>query len=177
MAKRVEKITGQRFGRLLATGGKRRLDPKHTVLEFQCDCGNLVEVDRTAVVTGRTSSCGCLRSELVSQRMTKHGMTPRSGHHPLYDIWVAMHQRCENSNVVNYENYGGRGIKVSKEWFDFATFVHDMGPKPTPEHTLERSNNNGNYCKENCCWATRKEQSANTCGWGNAKRRNLIMSL
>jgi hypothetical protein len=73
-----------------------------------------------------------------------------------------MIQRCHNPNHPVFKYYGARGISVCDKWRnDFSNFYNDMKKKPSPEYTLERRNNNGNYCKENCCWATRKVQSSN----------------
>jgi hypothetical protein len=71
-----------------------------------------------------------------------------------------MLQRCENKNASNFHNYGGRGIVVSSDWHDFTVFLKDMGDRPLGM-TLKRKNPNGNYCKENCKWATHKEQRHN----------------
>jgi hypothetical protein len=72
-----------------------------------------------------------------------------------------MHQRCTNPHSQMWERYGARGISVDPRWNDFETFARDMGPRP-PRHTLERRNNDGNYCPENCYWATYFEQARNT---------------
>jgi hypothetical protein len=82
--------------------------------------------------------------------------------HPLYSTYSGMVDRCENPNNKNYHNYGGRGIKVCKEWLEsFRQFVKDMGPKPSPEHTIDRTNNDGDYTPVNCWWATPACQQMN----------------
>lgn len=87
----------------------------------------------------------------------RHGLSHTSTH----QIWSAMKQRCLNPKSVSYARYGGRGIKVCTKWLRFEGFLDDMGMRP-PGHSLERINNNGDYCIENCKWATSKDQSRNT---------------
>lgn len=82
--------------------------------------------------------------------------------HPLYRTWQNIKTRCYNKNCKYYSDYGGRGIRVCKEWLnDFNVFCTDMGEKPTPRHSIERDDVNGDYCKSNCRWATIHEQQAN----------------
>lgn len=93
---------------------------------------------------------------------TKHGYGKRGKRPTEYNTWDAMIQRCTNPNCKAYYNYGARGITVCSEWRgSFMTFLRDMGNKPSPELTLERVNNDGNYEPSNCKWATRKEQQGN----------------
>lgn len=81
--------------------------------------------------------------------------------HPLYHIWKGMKERCFSPLHKNYKDYGRRGITVCKEWLDFDNFVNDMGERPTIKHTIDRVDNNKDYCKSNCKWSTQSEQSIN----------------
>lgn len=88
----------------------------------------------------------------------KHGMR----HTNIYKVWQNMKSRCLNPNVKGYSNYGGRGITICDKWINsFLSFYEDMGSPPTKNHMIERKNNNGNYWKKNCTWATRQEQNLN----------------
>jgi hypothetical protein len=81
---------------------------------------------------------------------------------PLYSVWQSMLRRCRDQKHGQWKNYGGRGIIVCARWkHSFQNFIEDMGPRPTPEYTLERKNNDKNYTPDNCKWATRKEQQRN----------------
>lgn len=82
--------------------------------------------------------------------------------HPLYMAWWGMRDRCANPNNKKYHLYGGRGIKVCDRWLtDVLTFIADMGPKPSPQHSLDRIESNGDYEPGNCRWATLVEQNNN----------------
>lgn len=77
-------------------------------------------------------------------------------------IWFGMKQRCNNPKHEAYARYGGRGIKICERWESFQNFMEDMGPRPGPEYSIERLNNDLGYEPSNCKWATRTEQSRNT---------------
>lgn len=87
------------------------------------------------------------------------GVPPRK--HPLYTTWAGMLSRCYNPDCPNYANYGGRGIGVDPAWHHFANFARDMGPKPDPKMTIERTRNMEGYSADNCVWATGSDQCVN----------------
>jgi hypothetical protein len=151
-------LVGQTFGRLLVVArvestrhGKRRW-------LVECTCGVRKEVTGGNLTTGQVLSCGCLSRERTTQRNTTHGLHSRAE----YEVWKSLRQRCFNPHKANFRDYGGRGIKVCERWESFSNFLADMGPPPTPAHSIDRVNNDGDYEPANCRWATIAEQCNNT---------------
>jgi hypothetical protein len=155
MAK-IKPMIGIKYNRLEALK-EVRMGNRGMIYLFQCDCGNQKELCSSAVRSGHSKSCGCLRSEMTAAKNETHGAVGT----PTYETWQGMKARCLNPNTTAYKNYGGRGITLCQEWLSFEQFIADMGERPDG-HTLERIDNSKGYNKENCRWATYAEQNRNT---------------
>jgi len=123
-----------------------------------CDCGQEVVVSGRDLRSGGQKSCGCLRSQNMSG--LKHGMFGTL----IHKTWTSMLSRCRNPKSESYLDYGGRGITVSSAWLLFENFYADMGDKPFPGAQIDRIDNDAGYFKENCRWATPKQNSNNKRG-------------
>jgi hypothetical protein len=154
-------LTGQRFERLvvLEYHGSRK---QQSIWHCLCDCGNHVYLATNRLTSGNTRSCGCLHRDIRkgSQYAKKHGLWKT----PEWQAWSQMRRRCYSPKHISYKNYGARGITVCERWRDsdsFPAFFADMGPRPSPQHSLERLDNSQPYSPQNCRWVTMKEQARN----------------
>jgi len=161
MAERQIITPGTKFGRLTVLGFEEmRHTPGGRRLFHQCacDCGVVKFISIYCLTRGTTVSCGCFLAEQTSKRSLTHGFSRANKR--VYRIWSCMITRCTNKKASNYPRYGGRGITICERWLKFENFLADMG-EPTDDQSIDRVDNNGNYCKENCEWASASQQSLN----------------
>ena len=120
----------------------------------QCECGTEIIVFGFNLVHDKQKSCGCYQVDHPAR--LRHGYSKTRAH----STWTAIHQRCNNPSNKYYAYYGGRGITVCPEWDTFEQFLADMGEAPEGL-TLDRRDNDKGYSKDNCRWATKKQQVRN----------------
>lgn len=154
---------GDVFGRLtvIEDDGARKVT-------CRCECGVVKAIDVFSLRAGGSTSCGCARPNLCRVAKLRHGHTKLKGPSRTsltYNSWMGMVQRCTNPNNRKFPIYGGRGITVDPRWLGrggFANFLADMGPRPSPRHSIDRfPDNDGPYTKDNCRWATAVQQANN----------------
>jgi hypothetical protein len=148
-------VPGRRFGRwtVIVAGGPT------SKWGCKCDCGTVRSVYAPDLRAGKSKSCGCLRNEITAARSYRHGYALGRRRTPEYQAWHDMKRRCENPQHNRYADWGGRGIGVRFQ--NFGQFLNDVGPRPSPQHSIDRIDNDGDYAPGNVRWATSSEQRRN----------------
>lgn len=161
MSNTTKDLTGQRFGRLTAIEKVSQNKYKAWYWKCMCDCGNECVVLGAQLTRSHTTSCGCFKKELL----TTHGLSGTR----IYRIYRLMLERCRNPKSPGYKFYGARGVMVCDEWSTFDKFFIDMGEGYNDTLSIERTDPNGDYCKENCKWIPLKDQSYSKTRFKNNK--------
>ena len=160
-------LTGKTFGRLVVIERAENSKFRKARWKCQCSCGNIAIVCSDNLRKGLAKSCGCLRKESLAKRNTTHGMTKTHE----YQTWARMIARCQNFTNSDFKDYGGRGIDICQEWRnDFMAFFNYIGKRPSPEHSVDRINNDGNYEPGNVKWSLPTQQA-------NNKRYNRLITI
>lgn len=150
-------LLGKQFGRLKVIGSAPSIKGKSHWL-CQCECGSMKVIKGSSLESGKSQSCGCGQLESI----TTHGLA----HHPLYVTWSGIRRRCHNPSSRSFKKYGAKGRQLWIEWRDdplaFINYVECyLGDKPSPEHSIDRIDNDGNYEPFNLRWAPPKVQIDN----------------
>ncbi len=146
-------MIGKTFGRLTVLERDRTVPAGKTKYRCRCQCGTAKTVTGSHLREGTTVSCGCHRKE----KAYRHGRTCTAEH----TAWKGIRRRCNNPNCPSYKWYGAKGVSVCERWDDFSAFLNDVGPRPSPDHSIDRIDPFGNYEPGNCRWATAEEQALN----------------
>ncbi len=160
-ARGVPDLCGEKFGRLTVQARVENTPAGRSQWSCICECGNEVKIGAYALLSGHSQSCGCLQREELGNRRRTHGLSKTIE----YRILNGMKGRCYNPNYEDYEYWGGKGIKVCDRWLGedgILNFITDRGKRPSPHHTIERINNDGDYTPENTCWMLLPDQGRTT---------------
>lgn len=158
MNQRQIDMAGKRFSSIVAISPSGKATSGDTKWLFKCDCGTEFVANGYYARSGKITTCKVCAAERTRIASVKHGMSAT----PEFEIWTGMQTRCYNKNSSSFKNYGGRGISICDEWKNsFENFLRDMGKRPSPKHSIERSHNDGDYEPSNCKWATPEEQANN----------------
>ena len=155
-----------RLGNWTLLGPASPSSDRHRRVRCRCKCGVIKVVGFKNMVRGQSSEC---KSCAGRKKNVSHGSARVGKSTPEYRSWCNMITRCTNRNRKGWKNYGGRGITVCARWRrSFPAFLADVGLRPSPKHSIDRANNDGNYKPDNVRWATAKEQANNR----RPRRRN-----
>ena len=161
---------GEKFGKLTVLKEEKSIDHngyKKRMVLCVCDCGNKKSVRLEYLRKQHTKSCGCLRGYELLKINKTHGKSKTK----LHGVWASILSRCNNKNVRGYHNYGGRGIKICEEWLEFESFLNWSNNNGYKEGlSIERINNDGDYCPNNCEFTTKTAQA-------NNKRNNKFFTF
>lgn len=153
----IEELDGKTYNRITITG-ERKLPGKERQFSYSCLCGGTGFATPYHIISGTVKSCGCLHAESSAARgreqFKTHGMAGTRPHR----IWTGMKTRCDNPNVTEYPDYGGRGITYCDKWKTFEGFWEDMADGYSESLTIDRTDTNGHYEKSNCLWETMSVQ-------------------
>lgn len=167
---------GSKFHFLTPVAREDKFNAKnHRKIAYRCHCicGGVCVVTAAALDCGNTKSCGCLQDAVRRKVHTKHGAAANGALTPEYKVWTGIKTRCRNPNNNCRDRYYERGIKICAGWCEYSSFLDDMGPRPSDNHSIDRINNDGHYscghcqeCKQNgwpsnCRWSTDVEQARN----------------
>ena len=168
MSKDYSYILGKKFNKLTVIKICGRDKYYHKLFLCRCECGNYINCTIHRLINNNTKSCGCLRDEKFLNRIYIHGQSNTR----LMNCWYSMKNRCYLIKTKQFKDYGERGITVCDEWInDFMSFKNWAEENGyTDKLSIDRINNNGNYCPDNCKWSTQKEQA-------NNRRSNILVTI
>jgi hypothetical protein len=165
MGPRVKDLRGKKFGRITVLQYSHKNKFGCIYWNCLCECGTQKTLRGSSLKAGLIRSCGCFHREAAADQgrnNKRHGDTINYSPTVEWVCWRNIRRRCYNTKDKSYKDYGKRGIRVCARWLhSFENFLTDMGRKPSPKHSIERINNDGNYTPKNCCWELRVKQNNN----------------